>query len=75
MTGVVVVDVRDGSIAQTAGVKVGDVVTAINGERVSGGLELRALLANLTVGTPISLQLHYGSTSRQHFRLATRPEV
>jgi tetratricopeptide (TPR) repeat protein len=55
LTGVVVVDVKDGSNAQSAGVKIGDVLTAINGEKISGGENLRRSVA--VSGSTLALQL------------------
>ncbi len=56
-SGVLVSDVRKGSAAEKAGVKRGDVVTAINGETVSDGNTLRNKIAGTKPNTEIKLSL------------------
>ena len=53
--GVVVVRVAAGSTAARAGVRVGDVVKAVNGYMVESGLELGNLEGLLPVGRPVRL--------------------
>jgi hypothetical protein len=55
LTGVVVVDVKDGSVARIAGVKIGDVLTAANGESLSGGADLRSAVGRS--GSTLALRL------------------
>lgn len=53
--GVLVSNVRAGSAADKAGVKSGDIITAINGERVEDGNVLRNKVAGTLPGTDIKL--------------------
>ncbi len=55
--GVLVSDVQKGSAADKAGVKRGDVITAINGELVEDGNILRNKVAGTQPGTEITLSL------------------
>lgn len=54
-SGVLVNDVRPGSAAAKAGIKRGDVITAINGDEVSDGNSLRNKVAGTMPGTEITL--------------------
>lgn len=53
--GVLVSNVRSGSSADKAGVKRGDIITAINGEKVEDGNALRNKVASTQPGTEIKL--------------------
>lgn len=53
--GVLVSNVRSGSSAEKAGVKSGDIITAINGEKVEDGNVLRNKVASTLPGTDIRL--------------------
>ncbi len=53
--GVIVGSVKAGSSAEKAGVKRGDVITAINGDKVDDGNTLRNKVAQTAPGTEISL--------------------
>lgn len=53
--GVIVGSVKPGSAAEKAGVKRGDVITAINGEKVEDGNILRNKVAQTAPGTEINL--------------------
>jgi Do/DeqQ family serine protease len=53
--GVIVGSVKAGSAAEKAGVKRGDVITAINGEKIDDGNTLRNKIAQTAPGTEISL--------------------
>lgn len=53
--GVLVSNVRPGSSADKAGVKRGDIITAINGEKVEDGNALRNRVASTQPGTEIKL--------------------
>ncbi len=55
--GVLVSNVQQGSAADKAGVKRGDVVTAINGEAVEDGNSLRNRVAGTKPGTEITLKI------------------
>lgn len=53
--GILVREVNSGSAAEKAGVKAGDVITSLNGERIRGLAELRAKLSAATEGKPVKL--------------------
>ncbi len=53
--GVLVSNVRQGSAAEKAGVKRGDIITAINGEKVEDGNVLRNKVAGTLPGNPIKI--------------------
>lgn len=53
--GVIVSNVRPGSAADKAGVKVKDIITAINGEKIDDGNVLRNKIAGTLPGTTINL--------------------
>src|SRR5687767_2628900 len=54
-SGVLVSNVRAGSAAEKAGVKRGDIITAINGEKIEDGNVLRNKVAGTAPGTEIRL--------------------
>jgi serine protease Do len=63
VSGVLVSNVRPGSAADKAGVKRGDIITAINGERIDDGNVLRNKVAGTLPGTEMKLTvLRDGST-------------
>jgi S1-C subfamily serine protease len=53
--GILVRDVNPGSAAEKAGVKAGDVITSLNGERVHGLSELRSKMSAAPEGKPAKL--------------------
>lgn len=53
--GILVRDVNPGSAAEKAGVKAGDVITSLNGERIHGLAELRSKLSAATEGKTAKL--------------------
>jgi serine protease Do len=55
VTGVLVSTVRSGSAAEKAGVKRGDIITAINGEKIDDGNVLRNKVASTTPGSTMKL--------------------
>ena len=59
-SGVVVSQVEPGSAAEKAGVKAGDLITAINGEPVSTNSQLSSIIGVMRVGTPVTLSLLRG---------------
>jgi serine protease Do len=56
-TGVLVSNVRQGSAAEKAGVKRGDIITAINGEKIDDSNVLRNKVAGTLPGTEIKLTI------------------
>ncbi|MGH9947339.1 MAG: DegQ family serine endoprotease [Pyrinomonadaceae bacterium] len=63
VTGVLVSNVRQGSSAEKAGVKRGDIITAINGEKIDDGNVLRNKVASTLPGTAIKLTVVRDGTS------------
>ena len=59
--GVVVRGVASGSPAEKAGIKVGDIVTALDGETIRDRVEFDERLAGAGVGAPLAVRLHRGS--------------
>jgi Do/DeqQ family serine protease len=55
VSGVLVSNVRSGSAAEKAGVKRGDIITAINGEKIDDGNVLRNKIAGTMPGTAIKI--------------------
>ena len=64
-SGVALTNVVPDSPAARAGLKVGEVVTAINGRPVRGSAELRAQLGVIPVGESVDLRVQRGAESRQ----------
>lgn len=56
-SGVIVAGITAGGPAQRAGLKVDDVITAIDGKAVKNGTELIERVANLTVGAEVPVEL------------------
>lgn len=57
VSGVIVSNVRAGSAAEKAGVKRGDIITAINGEKIDDGNVLRNKIAGTLPGTEVKLSV------------------
>lgn len=77
-TGVYVFEVVDGSPAANAGICVGDVITALNGRKLSSMNELKTQLSYIKAGTEIVLSVasssKYGYEERDiKLTLSTRP--
>jgi len=73
-TGATIGTVRDGSPAATAGLKSGDVVTAIDGKAVTGSSQLTSAIATYKPGDKIALTVkRNGSTITVNVTLGTRP--
>jgi len=69
--GAVIARVVKGSAAEKAGLKVGDVVTAINGKTVTRSADLRNAVGMLRVGEEISMEIIRNGKSRTiHGRIA-----
>ncbi|PYS86934.1 MAG: protease Do [Acidobacteria bacterium] len=65
VSGVLVSNVRSGSSAEKAGVKRGDIITAINGEKIDDGNVLRNKVAGTMPGTEIKLTVLRDGTSHE----------
>ncbi|OGA72312.1 MAG: serine endoprotease DegQ [Betaproteobacteria bacterium RIFCSPLOWO2_12_FULL_65_14] len=61
--GAVVAEVQPGSPAAQAGLRKGDVVTALNGRPVRGAAELRARLGIVPVGETVELRVQRGGST------------
>jgi putative serine protease PepD len=73
-SGAVVGSVSSGSPASSAGIKTGDVVTAVDGKAISGSGDLVAAIASHNPGDTIKLTIHRGTgTLTQSVTLATQP--
>jgi len=59
--GIVISDVEPGGAADRAGVKVDDIVVALNGKRMSSVHQLEANIYRLKPGTTVTLNVHRGS--------------
>ncbi len=74
--GVLVNAVQPGSPAEQAGVKLGDVITAINGREVDDPEALRFRIATLTVGTAAQLTvIRAGQEQQLAAKLTTPPDL
>jgi serine protease Do/serine protease DegQ len=62
--GAVVAEVQPGSPAARAGLRKGDVVTALNGRPVRGAAELRARLGIVPVGETVELRVQRGASTQ-----------
>jgi putative serine protease PepD len=73
-SGAVVGSVSSGSPAATAGIKAGDVVTAVDGKAITGSGGLVAAIAAHSPGDTLELTIHRGTgTLTQSVTLATQP--
>jgi putative serine protease PepD len=69
-----ITDVKSGTPAAKAGIKVGDVITAFGGTKVSSGDELRAAVAASKVGATVTVTYERGGTTHTaKVTLADRP--
>ena len=72
-TGVVVARVEEGSPAEKAGLRAGDVITAINGDPVENRIDLRNVIGLIRVGTEIDIDvLRNGKAKQLHAKIAER---
>lgn len=63
--GILVSNVRPGSAAEKAGIKRGDIITAINGEKIEDGNVLRNKVASTLPGTDIRLTVLRNGTEQE----------
>lgn len=62
--GIVILSVEEGSTAEKAGFKVGDVITKVDGEKVSNVAHLRYLLYKHSIGETIKVTYIRGTTEK-----------
>ncbi len=58
LTGALVGEVTPGSPSQKAGMKTGDVITAVNGKKVSDARELRLMIGSMAPGTKVQIEVN-----------------
>src|SRR6184192_1545064 len=58
LTGALIGEVTPGSPSQKAGMKTGDVITAVNGKKVSDARELRLMIGSMAPGTKVQLEVN-----------------
>ncbi len=73
--GVLISDVTANSPAQKAGLRRGDVITAIDGRSIQSSSRLRNAVANAEAGTEVDIEIHRGNeTKTLQVRLGKLPE-
>src|SRR5437762_1814706 len=64
LTGALVGEVTPGSPSQKAGMKTGDVITAVNGKKVSDARELRLMIGSMAPGTKVQIEVNREGQSK-----------
>src|SRR5213079_3062539 len=73
-TGALVGEVESSAPAAKAGIKTGDVITAVNGEKVSDARELRLMIGSMSPGTKVHIDVNReGQTKTFDVPLAEMP--
>ena len=74
LTGALVGEVTPGSPSQKAGMKTGDVITAVNGKKVSDARELRLMIGSMAPGTKVQIEVNReGQKKMLNVELAEMP--
>jgi serine protease Do len=74
LTGALVGEVTPKSPAEKAGIKTGDVITAVNGKKVSDSRELRLMIGSMAPGTNVQLEVNReGQSKTFNVELAEMP--
>jgi len=74
LTGALVSEVTPKSPAEKAGIKTGDVITAVNGKKVSDSRELRLMIGSMAPGTNVQLEVNReGQNKTFNVELAEMP--
>ena len=63
--GVLVLDVTEGGIAQTGGIRTGDVITAVDGAAITGSAELQDRMALARPGQTLSVEIDRPGTKEK----------
>jgi len=73
VTGVIVVSVENGSPADDAGIKSDDVITELNGQKVSSDVDFWGIITDMDIGDMIKLKiLRNGDEIDKDFQLVTK---
>jgi serine protease Do len=73
-TGALVGEIVPNSPSQKAGIKTGDVITAVNGKKVSDARELRLMIGTMAPGTKVQIEVNReGQTKMFNVELAEMP--
>ena len=73
VTGVIVVSVENGSPADDAGIKSDDVITEMNGQKVSSDVDFWGIITDMDIGDMIKLKiLRNGDEIEKDFKLVTK---
>jgi serine protease Do len=73
-TGALVGELEPNAPATKAGIKTGDVITAINGKKISDARELRLMVGSMAPGTSVQIEInHDGQSKRFDLQLAEMP--
>jgi serine protease Do len=74
LTGALVSEVTPKSPAEKAGIKTGDVITSVNGKKVSDARELRLMIGSMAPGTNVQLEVNReGQSKTFNVELAEMP--
>ncbi len=74
LTGALVGEVTPKSPAEKAGIKTGDVITAVNGKKISEARELRLMIGSMAPGTKVQIEANReGETKTFHVELGEMP--
>jgi serine protease Do len=74
LTGALVSEVTPKSPSEKAGIKTGDVITAVNGKKVSDARELRLMIGSMAPGTNVQLEVNReGQSKTFNVELAEMP--
>src|SRR5207253_2434523 len=74
LTGALVSEVTPKSPAEKAGIKTGDVITAVNGKKVTDARELRLMIGSMAPGTKAQIEVNReGQTKKYDLQLAEMP--
>jgi len=73
-TGALVGELEPNAPATKAGIKTGDVITAINGKKISDARELRLMVGSMAPGNSVQIEInHDGQSKRFDLQLAEMP--